>query len=520
MRKAIWVLIMSVFVCPHVRSVEPVVDGEEILGFLKEAAEFLPTGRGTENDINYRKFLMKHFKEMGLEDVHEELFLHKKPLWSGKKTVPSFNIVLPNEKQKLSCTKLGGSAKLSQNALIAEAIEIGIDDDSTDDIKAACKGKIVLLHSNLVRLQSVKSLAMASEIYETLVATDRRQIKMDTIRPPKEIITKLLPYEPSAIIIIWDDAPEGDDFTPLGKPYWSGPWQKKNKQCVIGSVDGAVGHLLVQASQQKTKIQIENTVTEAKARKRLSDKTANVVGMLPGMTDEFVIIGGHINGATVINNFSGNACVYGIAKYFSQVPKEERKRTLIFLGIAAHDNKSLGAKDFVKRHQDDIIPKTCIMFNIDHVAGDDYTFVEGKAQLKGKDAFRPLYVSNYNEWLIEAGLKAIKKNALTAYYMPFPGMPGDSKHFSHAGVPAFWISTPQKIGWSGLQRYRATHLERQVKTYIDVIQALDNVSLAELRQKDAANKSVSIEDVATQAELGSLKKIMLEAVDRLLERDK
>ena len=67
-------------------------------------------------------------------------------------------------------------------------------------------------------------------------------------------------------------------------------------------------------------------------------KDANVWGTLPGATDEEIVIFAHHDGyfEAAFDNATGVATMMGLAEYFSKIPQAQRKRTLKFVGTAAH----------------------------------------------------------------------------------------------------------------------------------------------------------------------------------------
>ena len=71
-------------------------------------------------------------------------------------------------------------------------------------------------------------------------------------------------------------------------------------------------------------------------KSRVEASHANVVSaILPGMSDEIILVHSHhdssFNGA--IQDASGMSTVLAIAKYFSQIPMEKRKKTLMFAAM-------------------------------------------------------------------------------------------------------------------------------------------------------------------------------------------
>lgn len=97
----------------------------------------------------------------------------------------------------------------------------------------------------------------------------------------------------------------------------------------------------------------------------------NITGILPGMSDEWIVIGTHHDGPwnSAVEDASGMALVLAQAKYWSQIPKEQRPFNLMFLMNGAHMAGGRGAEEFVKRNKD-FLTKAVAAIHLEHVARD------------------------------------------------------------------------------------------------------------------------------------------------------
>ena len=98
-------------------------------------------------------------------------------------------------------------------------------------------------------------------------------------------------------------------------------------------------------------------------------KAANVVGVLPGQTDESIVMISHMDGYFdgANDNAAGLASMLGVAEYFSKRPKEQRRRTMYFVGIADHHTGDVGGRHLHDTWQN-VFAKTAIILNAEHVA--------------------------------------------------------------------------------------------------------------------------------------------------------
>jgi hypothetical protein len=114
----------------------------------------------------------------------------------------------------------------------------------------------------------------------------------------------------------------------------------------LGSQDGArVRELIEQAgSGHAPRVKIRSDVGTVTGQ-----KTSLVWGVIPGMTDEKIIINAHRDGyyEAANDNASGVATALGLAEYFAKIPKEKRRRTIIVIGNPGHHNTPVGSQYMV-----------------------------------------------------------------------------------------------------------------------------------------------------------------------------
>ncbi len=101
-------------------------------------------------------------------------------------------------------------------------------------------------------------------------------------------------------------------------------------------------------------------------------KTATVWGTLPGMTDETVMITAHRDGwcEGANDNGTGVATMLGLAEYFAKIPKEQRRRTIIFLGTSGHHDGTAESGVWLSQHKE-LFEKTALLINCEHTAATE-----------------------------------------------------------------------------------------------------------------------------------------------------
>ena len=211
-------------------------------------------------------------------------------------------------------------------------------------------------------------------------------------------------------------------------------------------------------------------------------KTGTVWGTLPGMTDETVNIIAHRDGwfESGSDNASGVATMVGLAEYFAKVPKEKRRRTIVFAGTSGHHNGGNASGTWLLDHKDEVFAKSALLINCEHTA-------TAQTYLLGED----IRMANmYTGMLWYAGgpsrpklqdiaVKAFHDFGVVTYSAPEQAAPGGemSRLWQHVpGVQAsdynqFFHSdheTADTVPWTGLQS-----ITRAYAKIIDGVNTLD-----------------------------------------------
>lgn len=112
-------------------------------------------------------------------------------------------------------------------------------------------------------------------------------------------------------------------------------------------------------------------------------RSAMVWGTLPGRTDETIYVIAHRDGwfESATDNASGVATMIGLAEYFAKLPRSQRRRTLVFVGISGHHNSGPGCcvgTTWMNEHKDSLFSKTALMINSEHTSSRIYHRFQGK----------------------------------------------------------------------------------------------------------------------------------------------
>ena len=221
-------------------------------------------------------------------------------------------------------------------------------------------------------------------------------------------------------------------------------------------------------------------------------KTGTVWGTLPGTTDETIYILAHRDGwfESATDNASGVATMVGLAEYFAKIPKEKRRRTIVFAGTSGHHNGGNFSGTWILEHRDELFAKTALMINCEHTA-------TVQAYLLGED-IRMANMHTGMLWyaggvrrpkLQDIAIKAFHDAGVVTYATPERAAPGGEMSRLWPYVPGVQASdynvffhsdheSPQTVPWTGLQ---AT-----TRAYAMIVDGVNGLDLNELQRPPEA----------------------------------
>jgi hypothetical protein len=138
-------------------------------------------------------------------------------------------------------------------------------------------------------------------------------------------------------------------------------------------------------------------------------KTSMVWAVIPGMTDERVIVNGHRDGyfEAAADNASGVATTIGLAEYFAKQPRERRRRTIVLVNSPGHHGTTdLGLKWIQDNKNGELGGSVVLFMNGEHTAA-------GQTYLRGP-VIRKANAPNALWWSLE-GSRKLQDIVLGAY---------------------------------------------------------------------------------------------------------
>ncbi len=220
--------------------------------------------------------------------------------------------------------------------------------------------------------------------------------------------------------------------------------------------------------------------------------THNVIGVLPGTTNETFIIASHHDSPfnSAVEDASGCAVVLGAAKHFAKT--RELRHTLITLFTAGHFYGSIGTRTFIERNKGELLDKVALEFHVEHIAKEAIERNDGSIETVDRPDFVGAFVP-FNRRVRRAVRNAVvtedlQRTMLLPPHGPlgeFP--PTDGGDFHLEGIPVVnFISPPIYLlnEEDTLDKVATERLEPTARTVIDVLRRLDFASLDDLRRID------------------------------------
>lgn len=460
---------------------------DEVFRWILDLYSLGPRIPGSEGDLKAEVYLRDKLLEFGFNDVRMEPI--DMTLWLAKRW--NLEVLLEGEgAKKIPCFYVPYTAPTSE--LEGELVYVG-EGLPEDFEKTNVSGKIVMVSVRFLPLQASLLSSLAYFVHDP-----RETITPDWVHPATWIRLNCMNMglimggydayeiarerEAIGFIGVLEDYPKlGRELTYYA-PYdgilrpMPGLWVSKETGDVLKS--------MLSRGKVRAKITLEAEIRPA--------ITHNIYGVLPGKTDENVIVHSHHDSPfqSAVEDASGCSVVLALAKYFARCG-EQAGRNLLFLFTAGHfygGAEGIGQKAFIETHRNDIIEKTLVDIAIEHVA-KECLVKDGVAIMTDNVEPRGLFTTD-NPVLVDVAKKAIiKNNVERILVMPTTtpiNVPTDAHLFWKNGIPIYSLisgpvylfdatDTPDKVA--------KDQLEVLTRMFIDVIRGLDNVPHEKIRMK-------------------------------------
>jgi hypothetical protein len=405
---------------------------------------------GTAADTENAEWTMARFRQIGLSDVHEQYF-DLPPQWMPRAwsvTLSANGITLPIDTAQPTYEAVG----TSKEGLDLEAVYVGMASEADLKLARDVRGKAVFF-------------------YSTDTASRHAPIADNAIRRIGD--------RGAAAIFVIQGIPgnERTQFYPVNSPV---------PTFSTGLKDGVSARdLIANASSGGGTARVKFTLDIERVP---GLKSGTVWGTLPGMTNEQVMVVAHRDGwfEGANDNAAGVATMVGLAEYFAKVPKEQRRRTIVFLGTTGHHNSSAESGAWFAAHPE-AFDKTALLLNCEHTGGIE----SGPGNIRLSNM-----VAAFNWFGTGPRLAAIVVRAMDAFGVPSfpessPSPPGEIGRY-YRFAPSVEIINSGYVWHSDqetAETISANGLAAVTRTYAKVIADTDSISLEEMRQPIAPRVS-------------------------------
>lgn len=302
-------------------------------------------------------------------------------------------------------------------------------------------------------------------------------------RPARGGVNDLTQFQKAGavgVILAWtdiSDANAADQYTPFSRPLQGIPG------LYVGRETGAKLKSLA-ASGAKATVVLEADVYP-------DTPTDTLIATLRGTTpDEVIIVNTHTDGPNATEE-NGGLGILALAKYFAKIPKDQRKRTLVFALTTGHfAGPWVPSMRGIIQKYPDLIKKAVAALTVEHLGCKEWA----------DDVSLQYKPTGENEWAVaitEYGSTGrVLVNALqgsgnnrTAVVNPVHGgWLGEGGGLSRAGVPTIgYIPQPNYLlagpANGCIEKLSAERLHEEIQVFAKVIHTIDTMTAADLKTK-------------------------------------
>jgi len=231
-------------------------------------------------------------------------------------------------------------------------------------------------------------------------------------------------------------------------------------------------------------------VVEGESRRATS---RNVIGTLPGASDDWVIIASHHDGpwASAVEDASGVSLVLAQARHWASVDERDRPHNLLFLLTAGHMADGAGTRAFVEENPD-LLERVVLEIHLEHVARE-CVGQDGELVPTEQPEIRWWFTSP-NPTLQQSVQTAIAGEDLRrSLVLPpdvfFENPPTDGAAFHAAGVPVVhFLTAPMYLFDSRdtIDKIHEPSLEPLTRAVIEIVEATRGEAPGAMRRMAAA----------------------------------
>lgn len=428
------------------------IDGAKLKGYVEEltamSRRYRDNGHpqfwgriiGTSADAENAQWMLAKFRQVGLTGVHEQVF-DLPPQWMPD----SWSVTATSAGKTLSLDTAQPTYQAvatPPGGLDLEAVYVGLGSDADIAMSPDVKGKAVFF-------------------YSTDLASRHAPIADNAIRRLGE--------RGAAAIFVIQGIPGNlrTQFYPVNSPV---------PTFSLGQRDGlAMRDLIGQAAGAPTRVKVRLDVNMTP-----NLKSSTIWATLPGMTSEAIIVVAHRDGwfEAANDNGTGVATMIGLAEYFAKMPKEERRRTIQFLGTTGHHNSGAQSGTWLAQHPE-VFEKAALLLNCEHTGAVDTS----TTAIRNSNAAAPSTWFAGGRKLAEITMKALDAFSVPTYPDSAASPAGEIGRY-YQFAPAVQVMSSGFVWHSDqetAQTISASGLAAVTRAYAKIMFDTNAVDLKELR---------------------------------------
>jgi len=436
-------------------------------------AKLGPKYTGNKAHTDYVEFLAKNLASFGLEVTRDHYTF---PRWDARRWEVTLHPASGASYRVPVTSYYPYSGKTSPEGVTGEIAYAGVSPDLT--FGPDVQGKIVfidcpVLNRPFEEWYAVGGVNPPNMHFPAFV----RRCCWGTVG----MLTDLQKNGAAGVILGWTDISDEnakDQYTPFSRPHQNIPglWVGRETGNKIRSLAG---------TGAKATVVLEADVFQ-------DAPTDTVIATLPGTSlDEVIIINTHTDGPNA-NEENGGIGALALAKYFSQIPKEQRKRSLVFVMATGHFALFAvpSIRGVIDKHPD-LIKSTVAALTIEHLGARDWSD-DASFNYKPTGEYELGFAISPFKSTGEILLECVKDSAICNLGVLNPINPsgghffGEGSALYRAGiptigyipVPSYLLAGPQDCCIDKLSPER---LHAEIEVFAKVIHKMDGMSAAELK---------------------------------------
>jgi len=453
---------------------------EEISGWIQDPVDCGYRRPGTESGLKAEQYIKQKFEEFGLDRVSLEPI--EIDVWHRDKW--SLTVQADGQQRAVPCFPMPFSKFTSPDGTRAELVYVGEGKES-NYAQVSVEGKIAVVDIRFLTLPAEKftagaylsydpdnTAAQAQDTTATWISPNREAAYQRAVKAGAVGVVGILKDMPANKCTLYAPYPD-PRVAPAALP-----------MVYIGRDDGAKLRERLQDGAVQASLTYNGRIVPG--------TTHNVVGILPGKSDDAILIGSHHDSpfAGAVEDASGISMVLALAKYFGSVPPEKRDKTLWFVASAGHHYGAIGMLTFMKQHAEDLNPKLLCAVHLEHIARE---FIEQDGRLVDSGLPQPsaIFVSD-NPVLIEPIKQAVVRHNLdrTGVMPSAWGIggrpPGESSLYHSIGIPNVGlISGPVYLLFEDdtFDKVAVDRLAPTAAAFADIITSYDRTPSEQIRPR-------------------------------------